>query len=107
MSGFGAASRGAAGLLGEVHRTTGSYRDYPASLVKEIKLLRGMQALWFLPDRDSTGARWTCSSDIDCLDGGRLLADKRQRIEDQIRDLRGVSRTLRQEQNVWKQTHDQ
>jgi DNA-binding transcriptional MerR regulator len=38
------------------------------------------------------------SSDIECLDGARLLADKRRRIEEQIRDLREVRRTLRREQ---------
>lgn len=75
------------GLLGDVQRTGGNYRDYPESLVNEIKLLRDMQSL--------DGLR---SSDIDCLDGARLLADKRQLIELQIRNLREVSSTLRREQ---------
>jgi DNA-binding transcriptional MerR regulator len=86
------------GLLGEVQRTGGNYRDYPESLVKEIKLLRSMQALGFSLTEIRQVLDGLRSSDIDCLDGARLLADKRQRIEEQIRDLREVSRTLRQEQ---------
>ena len=73
-------------------------RDYPESLVKEIKLLRSMQALGFSLTEIRQVLDGLRSSDIDCLDGARLLADKRQRIEEQIRDLREVSRTLRQEQ---------
>jgi DNA-binding transcriptional MerR regulator len=86
------------GLLGEVQRTGGNYRDYPESLVKEIKLLRSMQALGFSLTEIRQVLDGLRSSDIDCLDGARLLADKRQRIEEQIRDLREVSRTLRHEQ---------
>ena len=86
------------GLLGEVQRTGGNYRDYPESLVKEIKLLRSMQALGFSLTEIRQVLDGLRSSDIDCLDGARLLADKRQRIKEQIHDLREVSRTLRQEQ---------
>ena len=35
------------GLLGDVHRSQNNYRDYPESLVREIKLLRSMQSLGF------------------------------------------------------------
>lgn len=86
------------GLLGEVRRTASNYRDYPESLVKEVKLLRSMQALGFSLTEIGQVLDGLRSSDIDCLDGARLLADKRQRIEEQIRDLREVSRVLRQEQ---------
>ncbi|MGV0735766.1 MerR family transcriptional regulator [Mycobacterium sp. DBP42] len=86
------------GLLGEVQRTSGNYRDYPESLVKQVKLLRSMQALGFSLTEIRQVLDGLRSSDIDCLDGARLLAEKRQRIEEHIRDLREVSRTLRREQ---------
>lgn len=86
------------GLLGEVQRTSGNYRDYPESLVKQVKLLRSMQALGFSLTEIRQVLDGLRSSDIDCLDGARLLAEKRQRIETHIRDLRQVSRTLRREQ---------
>ena len=85
------------GLLGEVQRTGGNYRDYPESLVGEIKLLRSMQTLGFTLAEIREVLEGLRSSDIDCLDGARLLADKRQRVEQQISDLRDVSRTLNQE----------
>lgn len=86
------------GLLGDVQRTGGSYRDYPESLVNEIKLLRDMQSLGFTLTEIRQVLDGLRSSDIDCLDGARLLADKRQLIELQIRNLREVSSTLRREQ---------
>lgn len=86
------------GLLGEVQRTSGNYRDYPESLVKQVKLLRSMQALGFSLTEIRQVLDGLRSSDIDCLDGARLLAEKRQRIEENIRELREVSRTLRREQ---------
>ncbi|WKG00788.1 MerR family transcriptional regulator [Mycolicibacterium sp. HK-90] len=86
------------GLLGEVQRTTGNYRDYPESLVKQVQLLKSMQALGFSLTEIRQVLDGLRSSDIDCLDGARLLAEKRQRIEENIRNLREVSRTLHQEQ---------
>ncbi|OMB81059.1 MerR family transcriptional regulator [Mycolicibacterium conceptionense] len=86
------------GLLGEVQRTGGNYRDYPESLVKQVKLLRSMQALGFSLSEIRQVLDGLRASDIDCLVGARLLAEKRQRIEEHIRDLRQVSRTLRLEQ---------
>jgi DNA-binding transcriptional MerR regulator len=70
--------------------------NHPAT--GKIKLLRSMQGLGFSLTEIGQVLDGLRSSDIDCLDGARLLADKRQRIEEQIRDLREVSRTLRHEQ---------
>jgi DNA-binding transcriptional MerR regulator len=86
------------GLLGEVRRTRGNYRDYPESLVREIKLLRSMQALGFSLTEIRPVLDGMRASDIDCADGARLLANKRERVEEQIRGLRHVSRVLREEQ---------
>lgn len=86
------------GLLGPVPRSANNYRDYPASLVKEIKLLRSMQSLGFSLDEIGQVLAGLRSRGVDCLDGARLLAEKRERVEEQIRNLRKVSRVLRQEQ---------
>lgn len=86
------------GLLGPVPRSANNYRDYPASLVKEIKLLRSMQSLGFSLDEIGQVLEGLRSRGVDCLDGARLLAEKRERVEEQIRNLRKVSRVLRQEQ---------
>jgi DNA-binding transcriptional MerR regulator len=86
------------GLLGDVHRTRGNYREYPESLVREIKLLRSMQALGFSLTEIRQVLDGMRASDIDCADGARLLADQRARVEEQITNLREVSRVLRREQ---------
>jgi DNA-binding transcriptional MerR regulator len=86
------------GLLGEMPRSANNYRDYPQALVKEIKLLRGMQSLGFTLTEIRQVLAGLRARGIDCADGARLVADKRARIEEQIRDLRTVSRMLRQEQ---------
>ena len=86
------------GLLGEVHRTQSNYRDYPESLVREVKLLRSMQSLGFSLTEIRQVFEGLRASDIDCADGARLLADKRARVKEQISGLREVSRVLLQEQ---------
>lgn len=86
------------GLLGEVRRSGSNYRDYPESLVKEIKLLRSMQSLGFSLTEIRLVLDGLRARDIDCADGARLLADKRARVEAQISGLRQVSRVLLQEQ---------
>jgi DNA-binding transcriptional MerR regulator len=86
------------GLLGEVDRTAGNYREYPESLVKQITLMRSMQALGFSLTEIRQVLDGMRSRDIDCADGARLLADKRARVDEQISTLRQVSRVLRQEQ---------
>jgi DNA-binding transcriptional MerR regulator len=86
------------GLLGVVPRGPNNYRDYPVVLVKQLKLLRAMQALGFSLDEIREVLEGLRSQGIDCLDGARLLAAKRERVEGQIRELRRVSRLLRDEQ---------
>lgn len=86
------------GLLGAVPRGPNNYRDYPASLVRELKLLRAMQALGFSLDEISGVLEGMRSEGIDCLSGAKLLAARREVVETQIRELRRVSRVLRVEQ---------
>lgn len=85
-------------LLGVVPRGPNNYRDYPPSLVKQLKLLRAMQALGFSLEEIREVLEGLRSEGIDCLDGARLLAAKRESVEAQIRELRRVSRVLRNEQ---------
>ncbi|UGT66018.1 MerR family transcriptional regulator [Nocardia gipuzkoensis] len=86
------------GLLGEVRRTRGNYREYPESTVKEVTLLRSMQSLGFSLGEIRQVLDGLRSRDIDCADGARLLAEKRARVEEQITGLRELSRTLTREQ---------
>lgn len=86
------------GLLGEVHRTSNNYRDYPVALVKQIRLLRAMQSLGFSLTEIRQVLDGLRTRGLDCADGARLMADQRVRVEEQIRALREVSRILRQEQ---------
>lgn len=85
-------------LLGVVPRGPNNYRDYPSSLVKQLKLLRAMQALGFSLDEIRKVLNGLRSQGINCLDGARLLAAKREVIEAQVRELRRISRLLRDEQ---------
>lgn len=86
------------GLLGRIPRRDNNYRDYPASLVKEIKLLRSMQALGFSLEEIQEVLRGLRSGGIHCMAGARLLGQKRESVEQQIRGLKEVSRLLAREQ---------
>jgi DNA-binding transcriptional MerR regulator len=86
------------GLLGKVPRGANNYRDYPANLVKEIKLLRGMQALGFSLAEVQQVLDGLRSGGVRCREGAELIARKRESIERQIRGMREVSRLLAREQ---------
>lgn len=86
------------GLLGKIPRGENNYRDYPSSLVKEIKLLRSMQALGFSLHEIQEVLAGLRSGGIHCMAGARLLAEKRRGVEQQIRRLKDVSRLLAREQ---------
>ncbi|MCV7300994.1 MerR family transcriptional regulator [Mycobacterium barrassiae] len=92
------------GLLGEVHRTSSNYRDYPESLVRHVKLLRSMQSLGFSLTEIREVLDGLRSNDIDCAAGARLLADKRARVQEQIGGLKEVRRILLQEQQRLEET---
>ena len=92
------------GLLGEVPRTHGNYREYPESLVQQIKLLRSMQSLGFSLTEIRQVLDGLRAHDIDCADGARLLAAKRMRVREQIAGLTEVSRILLQEQKRLEDT---
>ena len=85
-------------LLGVVPRGPNNYRDYPSSLVKQLKLLRAMQALGFSLHEIREVLDGLRSQGINCLDGARLVAAKRELVEKQIREFRRISRLLRDEQ---------
>lgn len=87
------------GLLGKIPRSANNYRDYPSSLVKEIKLLRSMQALGFSLDEIHEVLKGLRSGGIQCMAGARLLAEKRRSVEQQIHRLREISRLLAHEQS--------
>lgn len=86
------------GLLGRIPRSENNYRDYPASLVKDIKLLRSMQSLGFSLGEIQEVLGGIRSGGMHCMAGARLLAEKRKSVEQQIRNLKEVSRLLAQEQ---------
>lgn len=87
------------GLLGAIPRSAvNNYREYPDSLVDEVKLLRSMQAMGFSLSELREVLDGVRASEIDCADGARLLADKRARVDAQISGLREASRRLGREQ---------
>lgn len=86
-------------LLGVVPRGPNNYRDYPSSLVKQLKLLGAMQALGFSLEEIREVLDGLRSQGIDCLEGARLLAAKREVVDQQIRELRRIRRLLRSEQS--------
>ncbi len=88
----------ARGLLGEIRRGANNYRDYPEALVKQLILLQQMQALGFSLEEIHQVLTSLRARDIDCARGARLMAEKRAVIDEQIRNLKKVSRTLKQEQ---------
>lgn len=85
-------------LLGKVPRRANNYRDYPPELVRELKMLRGMQALGFSLEEVRAVLQGIRARGINCLDGARLLAAKREAINGQIRHMRQVARQLLAEQ---------
>lgn len=85
-------------LLGKVPRRANNYRDYPPELVRELKMLRGMQALGFSLEEVRAVLQGIRARGINCLDGARLLAAKREAINGQIRHMRLVARQLLAEQ---------
>ncbi|MBF6353043.1 MerR family transcriptional regulator [Nocardia higoensis] len=86
------------GLLGEIGRTAGNYRDYPEGLVEQIRLLRSMQSLGFSLSEIGQVMNGVRARDIDCADGAALLAAKRSRVDEQIVALRALSEQLAREQ---------
>ena len=86
------------GLLGTVPRGANNYRNYPAALVRDIKLLRRMQSLGFSLEEVQQVLDGLRSGGMRCAQGARLLADKRASIDRQIRALREVARLLAREQ---------
>lgn len=88
----------ARGLLGNIRRSGNNYRDYPEALVKQLELLQKMQALGFSLDEIQQVLNGLRSRNIDCVDGARLMAEKRSRVEEQITGLKAVSRILKKEQ---------
>lgn len=85
-------------MLGTVPRGANNYRDYPPHLVRDLKLLRTMQALGFSLDEIRAVLEGLRSQGIDCLAGARLLATKRTLVDTQICELRRISRLLKTEQ---------
>lgn len=85
-------------LLGPIARGANNYRDYPAALVRDLKMLRGLQALGFSLDEVRTVLQGVRAQGINCLDGARLLAAKREALQAQMRQMRAVSRQLLVEQ---------
>ena len=60
-----------------MHRTSSNYRDYPESLINEVKLLRSMQSLGFSLTEIRQVLEGLRARDIDCADRAHLLNDKR------------------------------
>ena len=69
-----------------------------ANIGRFVEMLRSMQALGFSLAEIKQMLEGLRSRGVDCRAGARLLAEKRERVEAQIRELRKVSRVLAKEQ---------
>lgn len=86
------------GLLLGVQRTSNGYRTYPEGAIGQLNLLKSMKALGFGLDEIKPILTALTDSTVNCADGVQLLARKRVSIQQQIRQLQGVSRDLLKEQ---------
>lgn len=86
------------GLLLEVVRGENNYRDYPEKAVERVAMVSQLKDLGFSlrEIRDLLNA--LRSDSIDCEQGARLMAEKKQAVDQRIRELRQVSRMLGAEQ---------
>ncbi|MZR63129.1 MerR family transcriptional regulator [Alcanivorax sp. DP30] len=86
------------GLLLEVVRGENNYRDYPEKAVERVAMVSQLKDLGFSlrEIRDLLNA--LRSDSIDCAQGARLMAEKKQAVDQRIRELRQVSRMLGAEQ---------
>jgi len=86
------------GLLVGVRRGENNYRDYPESAVKDATLLQQLQSLGFSLQEIREVLDAMRAKSIDCVQGARLMAEKRTAVESQIANLRRVSKVLLREQ---------
>lgn len=86
------------GLLTGIARTANGYRDYPAQVVEQVSLIKGMQSLGFELRQIKPVVQAVSTSAANCADGARLLAAKREDIRRQIQRLTQVEARLAQEQ---------
>lgn len=86
------------GLIKEVSRAGNNYRDYPEQAVNRVTMVRQLKELGFSLSeiRDLLDA--LRADQVNCLDGARLMAEKRARVDARIRELKAVSQLLRTEQ---------
>jgi len=86
------------GLLAGVQRSPSGYRIYSEQVVAQIALIKGMKALGFGLDEIRPVLNAVNDSAINCADGASLLASKRVSVEQQIKQLKSLSRQLLREQ---------
>jgi DNA-binding transcriptional MerR regulator len=92
------------GLLVGVRRGPNNYRDYPEAAVRQINLLRQLQAFGFSLRAIREVLDAMRDGNIDCAAGARLMAEQRAKVQAQIVSLRGVSKLLAEEQRRLEQS---
>lgn len=92
------------GLLVGVRRGPSNYRDYAEEAVRQVELVRQLQSLGFSLTEIRQVLEAMRAGSIDCADGARLMAEKRAKVDQQIANLRKVSKLLATEQKRLEQS---
>ena len=86
------------GLIREVGRSGNNYRDYPEQAVARVSMVRQLKGLGFSLNEIRELLDAVRSDRIDCLQGAAVMARKRALVDARIRELKAVSKLLKQEQ---------
>lgn len=86
------------GLLTEVIRGDNNYRDYPEQAVQRVRMVCELKSLGFSLREIRELLDALRANRIDCLEGARVMADKRARVEQRIAELARIRDLLATEQ---------
>ncbi len=86
------------GLLTEVRRGANNYRDYPELAVERVRMVCELKALGFSLREIRELLEALRTDRINCLEGARVMAQKRAGVERRIAELSRVRDLLAAEQ---------
>ena len=91
------------GLLQEVSRSGNNYRDYPEKAVQRVAMLTQLKGLGFTLREIREVLDALRSDSINCAQGAKLMAQKRDAVDAKIKELKKLSVLLGKEQERLEQ----
>ncbi len=82
------------GLLSGVIRRENNYRDYPESVVEQVRLIQRLKNLDFSLAEIKDVLQGIQQQDIRCAEGAQLMAQKRREVAARMAELRALSKQL-------------